>query len=1160
MSYVLSVYDKDLSRKKRRITATEAFMEKAENGKNILLVTDLDGKVEKKDRIVVKNDSTFQYDIYTVEGIEENHESDNVIYYQYYAENLLYEMNNFYIEDRRFRDSSAQEVFEAIFKYTPFKFKFENTGLANKRITTSFYHTDCYKAFIETLNAFGYYYEVESSYEINNNIAVIIKEDNKFINNRISWGRNIMNATRRVKEDSIVNVLYPYGNGQEILNEEGQGTGHYGRKIDISKAKKGDGNKYVSDEESIKKYGRHEAVLDFDIDDVDELYEVALQNLDFLKKPRVEYEVSVISNKETDNTRRGTFEVGEKVVVNDPALDLTITAIIKETKLNLLTFEKEVKLGDYQDIGLQNKINSEKTIYKKLRDQVEELASNFKPTEDGAVVSIASVDGLNDILNRLEFKIDENTKTYVNKSEIEKVREEINKRMDTVGGYVYMDEGKGIVTYNKTRDSSPTAVVEIRGGTIRFSNKKDERGEWIFTTAIDGTGINAAAIAAETLTTDILKFGDVTLTQELQRIKNKQAEDIIAIETATRQVSDAVTKLDATDEALDKLRGQVYDNKTAIFHEIDEFKGKVKTDQKNTDKKIQNVTQGILNKIKTTKTDLTGKINDVDTKADNLAQDVENEKIRVTEEFSRTSTTIEDRFNAAVKVNEDSILDLQTRIEAGKIKIQSVENLQTVIDKMQKENGTIGNLLYNGDMAINRAELLEKKRIKVTGATYGFYDIGRNGAKTLRLKAEGNTTAKVQIPLRFQPFKYANDETYSFCFLYKTDTPNTPYVKVAGVDKSLDYQEGYNKASFQFKKPSNDYEDFLTIEVRFITTTEIDLGYFSLEAGNLATSPDIIEKVFESELTSRFLKFKEEYKNDQTAYTSDLNAQQLEFSNKIKNFESTLSAMNLRFEDERNNYQSMLSASELKFTNRADSIVDVLNKEISKNDKFQKDTVTYNSILNSRILELTSKNNKNEENITKISAGMAEFLKPSDLASGGKTVIDGGRIKTGILQSEKGDTWINLKNGEFNFKNDLKYIEKRDNQGYMKKRLVFYGKQISDNAGDRTIVDGGRLEFLRTNSRAYGESKKGGLLINNVGLLIHSDKTLDLRGEKIWGYADKIRFNASDEVSIQSDKNANMEIRGFYDVEIKGGSHSISMNRLMNWINDVSAKTGVSYW
>lgn len=66
----------------------------------------------------------------------------------------------------------------------------------------------------------------------------------------------------------------------------------------------------------------------------------------------------------------------------------------------------------------------------------------------------------------------------------------LNAELNTTGGWVYEEPGKGIMVYDR-KPSSATKCVKIGGGAIGVANTKNSSGNWVFSTAINGDGIVA---------------------------------------------------------------------------------------------------------------------------------------------------------------------------------------------------------------------------------------------------------------------------------------------------------------------------------------------------------------------------------------------------------------------------------------------------------------------------------------------------------------------------------------------------------------------------------------------------------------------------------------------------------------------------------------------
>ena len=82
----------------------------------------------------------------------------------------------------------------------------------------------------------------------------------------------------------------------------------------------------------------------------------------------------------------------------------------------------------------------------------------------------------------------------------------LNNEINATGGYTYIVQGTGIVTYD-TAVSDPSvgaeanAAVEIRGGTVRIANSKDAQGNWEWRTVFTAGHIAGDLVTAAQITT-----------------------------------------------------------------------------------------------------------------------------------------------------------------------------------------------------------------------------------------------------------------------------------------------------------------------------------------------------------------------------------------------------------------------------------------------------------------------------------------------------------------------------------------------------------------------------------------------------------------------------------------------------------------------------------
>ena len=80
----------------------------------------------------------------------------------------------------------------------------------------------------------------------------------------------------------------------------------------------------------------------------------------------------------------------------------------------------------------------------------------------------------------------------------EQIIEMLNAELNTTGGWVYEEPGKGIMVYDK-QPAYATKCVKIGGGVIGVANTKNSAGNWVFNTAIDGDGIVANRLTGRIL-------------------------------------------------------------------------------------------------------------------------------------------------------------------------------------------------------------------------------------------------------------------------------------------------------------------------------------------------------------------------------------------------------------------------------------------------------------------------------------------------------------------------------------------------------------------------------------------------------------------------------------------------------------------------------------
>ena len=84
---------------------------------------------------------------------------------------------------------------------------------------------------------------------------------------------------------------------------------------------------------------------------------------------------------------------------------------------------------------------------------------------------------------------------------IETLLDAINAEINTTGGYFYVTQGQGARTYDKAVSdplvgAEADAVVEMKGGTLRFANTRTAQGEFDWRTVLTADGINGDLVTA----------------------------------------------------------------------------------------------------------------------------------------------------------------------------------------------------------------------------------------------------------------------------------------------------------------------------------------------------------------------------------------------------------------------------------------------------------------------------------------------------------------------------------------------------------------------------------------------------------------------------------------------------------------------------------------
>lgn len=436
-------------------------------------------EVTKGSRVVFKDNlgKWNEYIIYTISVIHDNEYEE----YKCYAESSINELLFEYIDDKRPQNKSLTAVLIEALANTRWEVgNIQDMGLNS----TNFYHTNVKNAIYEKILPV-WNCEIETRIEVLNNriahryidLKNRIGDDN---GKRFTYKKDIESIEKIIDESQIVTLLYGYGKGEQILDDKGNATGGYGRKINFADIN--NGKKYLEDEEARKKYGygkerRHrKGAIDFsNCNDKEELLRLTREKLNELKNPKITYKLNVEDLSKYYNLEFEGVGLGDIVYVLDKEIDVTVeTRVIKIKDYPLEIEDSEITLGNY---------------IKGLSDEFLDFEKIKSDVESNRI----------DLTEEIKKVLDKTDDSY-----IDSIVDEFNKELNAKGGYVYAEKGEGLLILNAPKNGNPTQAISIKGGMIAISNHRNSDGNWRWTTFGNGDGFTANVI-----NTGILQGGKV---------------------------------------------------------------------------------------------------------------------------------------------------------------------------------------------------------------------------------------------------------------------------------------------------------------------------------------------------------------------------------------------------------------------------------------------------------------------------------------------------------------------------------------------------------------------------------------------------------------------------------------------------------------------------
>lgn len=439
-------------------------------------------EVEFGQRTLFK-DKNGLWNEYIIFDYFKNHENNDVTY-SVYCEDSTSELYWYFVDDLKPRNEACSSILKRVLEGTRFE-----VGYVDDFPKKSF---NLYRESVKSC-----LWKMLDQYGAEINVRIVVDKTgilHRYIDLRKKIGRDVgkrftykkdtggIKKTTSIKD--LATALHGYGKGEEIVKEDGTpsrnedkiGGGDYGRKIDFSEIN--GGKTYVEDNEARLKYGlgkerRHIfGQADFpDCEDKHELLRLTKEKLKEVSKPKITYELNVEDISRYEGYIGEGVDLGDVVYVIDKEIDTRVQTRVISIKDNPVEEieDSEIVLGNFI-----KDLSDNFATYEKLKSTFENERSKFNQELDKLANGVKS-------------------------SYIQKILDKFNRELNETGGWVYAEEGEGILILNAPKDGNPTQAINLKGGKIAIANHKNADGSFAYETFGDGDGFTANLIRAGVL-------------------------------------------------------------------------------------------------------------------------------------------------------------------------------------------------------------------------------------------------------------------------------------------------------------------------------------------------------------------------------------------------------------------------------------------------------------------------------------------------------------------------------------------------------------------------------------------------------------------------------------------------------------------------------------
>lgn len=490
------------------------------------VVVEMDMFEKLKDAIYIghkdqTDDSVFQ--LYKIVSIKTAEEGISIT-----AVHVVYDEMMFYgyIREERLTNVSVSTALGKVLNGSRWEI---GKVLTNKNANLMLYDNTRAEALTKLIESFQVelgFRLVFSENKITKRYVDVYEKRGKVTHNRYVYGHKAINVDKEIDKQNVFTAIVPRGKGEEKYDEDGNATGGFGRRIQItdiewSKSKgnplnKAKGKDYLEIPEMTLQHGfsdgkaRYKIVVFDEIEDPNILIQKAYETLVENCRPKVQLSTTIGDG--------GEVELGDSIIIIRKDIDVQYRSRVFKIKRNLITRENsEITLGDNLSVA--------KVDYGKL---IESKIDNLKDE-----VQTSMTINLGQMRNELEKSMfDDDAYKY-----------------DLKRGNKY-NLAPGLYTFNRPIDQNPTKGIWIGAGKVAISNRKRSDGTFDWATWATGEGIVADVINSGTLNANLVRTGI---------LQDKNAKSFLNLDTGEFNFGDIIKSIDGRSivdgTSIDKIDG-----------------------------------------------------------------------------------------------------------------------------------------------------------------------------------------------------------------------------------------------------------------------------------------------------------------------------------------------------------------------------------------------------------------------------------------------------------------------------------------------------------------------------------------------------------------------------------------------------------------------------